>query len=122
MKQAIADAISALNPAIVAFLRAECQAKHKQYKAMEYFCESCDRGRGRTCWERISRCAHSAANLACWTSVVTLRTEYLISGCDFILNDDWSGHINELKRKASAAGWCAKSAALNCNNISGIGL
>ena len=112
LMQAVDGLIDSLGRAA---LRAECNALNSSYHAAEDLCRGCNPGRAPKCLERASRCAVALANKACWEGVVVLREAYINSGCDFILNENLVGHLDQLSSKRTAAARCDTSIANNCS-------
>ena len=115
LRRAVENVINTLPTVAKMLLQAACELVYLDYKANELFCQSCDPRRGKSFCERATRCFHGTLNSACWSVVVTKRAAYIVSGCDFVLNEHFSGHVNELLNKQRALDKCAESAVNNCN-------
>jgi hypothetical protein len=47
-------------------------------------------------------------------SVVAMREAYVYAGCDFILGNNFDGHIDQIQAKKNAANTCWDSVKKNC--------
>lgn len=79
-------------------------------------CNKCDKSiRMRDCISRKIACAEGVVKLSCFQLKLNYRAAYIASGCDFILEEEnWNGHINELRNVANAEAKCATQIAKNC--------
>jgi len=114
VKKAIEQAVNGLGTTIKSILEAQCKLQHSLYKNTEKFCSSCETGRAGTFCERVVLCYRASTNGTCWSSVVAQRGAYLLSGCDFILENNFEGHVKALLEKIGALNNCAKSGINNC--------
>jgi RHS repeat-associated protein len=112
--QAMQDAINAsLDAAAKAAAAAACASLHSAYKFQEIFCEGCNPGRANFCL-RPFRCMHAMQNAACWAKVAGMRQAYISSGCDFILGNNFAGHLDQLQGTVNAMNRCLQSMRNNC--------
>jgi len=114
--------IKELGDTALALARLECKAFYAAYRASEKLCEGlgCKKPnivpRAPCFWERAARCSQATAGAACFTTVVGLRLNYLVSGCDFILErNNFRGHADAIVQASNAAATCAAAAFNNCS-------
>jgi len=115
MKAAVQAAVNGLTTLTLGMLTVHCKQTYEHYKILEELCDKCNVGKGVTLCERAIRCAHATPNLACWTAVAGLRLQYILSGCDFVVEvANFEGHAQAALDASGAVARCATSINRNC--------
>ena len=60
-------------------------ALNATYHVLENTCGGCTGTRSTNCIHAAVKCAHAAAAVGCWASVVSMRVGFVASGCETLL-------------------------------------
>jgi|GEM_PF-1481465 len=119
LRRALQAAVAGMSETAKALLRLNCRIMHGNYKIAESTAAGCNcrpRDAGG-CTGRMLYCAHATTCVGLLKVVATTRLAYMVSGCDFVLNENWDVHFGEWSNHQGRLDDCLRSAALNCFHL-----
>lgn len=115
LRDAVEAAVDAIPILTREVLRLQCQTLHAQYKLLEDTCGACKNPQKcPNIIDRAKACASATVSAACWSTVVALRSSYMLLGCDFVLVENWDSHAKQLDQKNNALLKCIRKQINNC--------